>query len=171
MIKHLNRISTLILSLAILGTVFPASASEKKSDDNKNIAVHDEIETKVDEEGNVVLELTLDNNCGFEDNNGNVQFYNVAGEQVKSSWVNSNGKWYYFDELGMMVKGWKNISGKWYYFLDDGSKTTEWLEKNNKWYYLGQDGAMKESQWIKIGGKWYYFDENGVMDSNAVKDN
>ena len=156
MIKHLNKVATIILSLAIIGTVFPASASEKKYEDIENSVVHEE-------NGDIVLELTLDNNFGFTDINGNTQFYDVTGKQAKSSWINSNGKWYYFDESGNMVKNWREISGNWYYFSDDGSKATGWLEVNKKWYYLGEDGIMRKSQNVTINNICYYFDDNGVM--------
>lgn len=161
MIKHFNKIATIILSLAVIGTVFPANASEKGCNNIETNVVHDE-------DGYAVLELTSDNNFGFKKVNDNIQFYDVTGKQVKSSWINSDGKWYYFDESGNMVKGWKCISDNWYYFSEDGSRTTGWLEKNNKWYYLGEDGIMKKSQNLTISGVCYYFDSNGIM-VNSIK--
>lgn len=154
MIKKFKK-TAIILSLAVIGTVFPASASEKSNNVEMNVVQ--------DEDGCAVLELNSDNDFGFKNINNNIQFYDASGKQAKQSWVNINGKWYYFDELGSMVKGWKQILGEWYYFSEDGSRITGWLEKNNKWYYLGGDGIMKKSQSLVINGSLYYFDENGVM--------
>ena len=157
MIRKFNK-AAIILSLAVIGTVFPASASEKSNNIEMNVVQ--------DEDGCAVLELTSDNNFGFKNVDNSIQFYDITGKQAKSSWVNSNGKWYYFDELGSMVRGWKQISGNWYYLSEDGSRTTGWLEKNNKWYYLGEDGIMKKSQTLTINGITYYFDDNGIMTNN-----
>lgn len=159
MIKRLNKIIITILSLAIIGTVFPASASEKVKNDFENSVVHDE-------NGDAVLELTSDNSLGFKKIDGSIKFYGVTGEEVKSSWINNSGKWYYFDELGNAVVNWKQILGKWYYFASDYSMSTGWLKKDGKWYYLGEDGVMRKSQSIDINNICYSFDENGVMIDN-----
>lgn len=170
MINSFNKLITLILSLAIIGTVFPASASEKRYDDIQSNIVDDENKTEIDEDSDIILELTSDNNFGFTNSNGKTQFYDATGNLVKSSWINSDGKWYYFDELGTMIIGWKNISNNWYYFLEDGSRATGWIKKNSEWYYLGEDGIMKTSSWANIKGSWYHFNNDGIMDKNTVID-
>ena len=168
MINYFNKFTTLILSLAIIGTVFPASASTKRYEDIQSSIVHDEIE--FNENGDIILELNSDNNFGFTNSNGKTQFYDVTGNQVKSSWINSDGKWYYFDESGTMIIGWKKISDNWYYFLNDGARAKGWVKNNNEWYYLGEDGIMKSSSWVNIKGSWYHFNDDGTMDKNTVID-
>ena len=170
MMNYFNKLTTLILSLVIIGTVFPVSASEKKYDDVQNSIIDEENFTETDEDGDIILELTSDNNFGFVSNDGKVQFYDITGKEAKSSWINNDGKWYYFDETGTMMIGWKNISNNWYYFLDNGSRATGWIKKNNEWYYLGEDGIMKTSAWVNIKGSWYHFNDDGTMDKNTVID-
>lgn len=163
-----NKATSLILSLAIISVVLPVNATEKSNYQTKDEIMNNEFQ--LDEQGDAILELVADSNSGFVRNNGKTEFYNVSGQQVKSSLVNIGGKWYYFNSNGVMVTGWENISGKWYYFLDNGSKATGWLMYKNNWYYLGKDGIMKTLQWINIDGKWYYFNEKGIMEKDTVID-
>lgn len=71
-----------------------------------------------------------------------------TGEPIRDSWyLDSDGKWYWFNAAGIMV------SNTWYKYKGD-------------WYYLGEDGAMvKGLRYVE--GKFYYMDQNGKM---ATKD-
>ena len=85
---------------------------------------------------------------GWQDNtDGSRSFYlGNTGEPVRNSWyLDTDGKWYWFDGAGMMVHDtWKTGS--------DG-----------KWYYLKSDGAMAKDQWIIWKGELYRVREDGAM--------
>ena len=112
-----------------------------------------------------------------------------SGARAENRWCKVSGKWYYFDEDGVMCtywmelggkwyyfspssgamsEGWKYIDGYWYYFIPgSGAQAFRWRQIDGKWYYFdpgdeGEDGAMTTG-WKKINGKNYYFTENGVM--------
>lgn len=84
-------------------------------------------------------------------------------------------KWYYFSpKSGKLKKDrWVRIEGKYYYFDEDGvMQTKRWLEDYT--YYVGKEGFRATKRWIdgrylnkkgvacsglrKIDGKYYYFD-------------
>lgn len=66
-------------------------------------------------------------------------------------WVQINGGWQYYDDLGQMLKS------QW--FFD---------KSYQKWYYLGSDGMMIANGWILTGGKYYYLGSDGAMVTNAT---
>jgi len=87
----------------------------------------------------------------------------------KSSWLNENNKWYYFDNNGRMVKGIYKVGADTYIFDDSGVMLTGWKEISGKWYYLSSSGVMQKG-WIKVSKVWYYFDESsGVMATGLFK--
>lgn len=79
----------------------------------------------------------------------------------KNSWVQENGKWYYYQNGGKKT-GWIQVGGIWYYLKPSGEMVTGWLKYGNVWYYLKPSGAM-QTGWLKYGAYWYHFDANGVM--------
>lgn len=71
----------------------------------------------------------------------------------QTGWVKNNGKWYYYDTDGKMVKAdWIKYANQWYYLGDDGVMLTGWQEINGKKYYLYADGHMASSEWVD--GYW-----------------
>ncbi len=49
--------------------------------------------------------LKLESSSGFHD--GEVWYYfNTDGKRVEEIWKKINGKWYYFDDEGVMLTGW-----------------------------------------------------------------
>ncbi len=148
--KSFGKLSALILALGLTSSVFPAAALEKDTYEVKSNTEYNVTKTEFDEDGSMILELNSDSNMGFVKNGDKTQFYDVTGHLVKSSWINIEGKWYYFDEQGLMITG--------------------WLIKENEWYYFGNDGIMKDSQWVNIEGKWYYFNDSGIMEVNTTID-
>lgn len=87
---------------------------------------------------------------GWEKGSDGWHFYlGNTGEPVRNSWyMDTNGKWYWFDGAGIMI-------------------TSKWYKYNGDWYYLGEDGAMVKG--LKyIDGKFYYLDENGRMATKEV---
>jgi hypothetical protein len=80
-------------------------------------------------------------------------------EQINSWLKTDDGKWYHFDENGIMRTGWyQDTDQKWYYLETDGSMASGWKEINGKWYYMETDGSMA-SGWKEIKGKWYYLNK------------
>ena len=79
-----------------------------------------------------------------------------------SSWMQLDGRWYYFDANGYCVmNGWAQINGCWYYFNASGHCVmNEWVQTSGKWYYCGSDGAMLTSQmidgryYVNVNGEW-----------------
>lgn len=75
-------------------------------------------------------------------------------------WVEEDGKWYFYDANGMMVKSdWEKYKGAWYYLGEDGAMLTGWHAIDNKEYYLYPDGHMASGEWID----GYFLDMNGAQ--------
>lgn len=87
---------------------------------------------------------------GWQEEEGYWRFYlGDTGECVRNTWyLDSDGRWYWFDGAGHMV------SNTWYQYKGD-------------WYYLGADGAMVKGRQT-INGKWYILDEDGAMITEPV---
>ena len=77
---------------------------------------------------------------------------------MKTGWVLTDGKWYYFNSQGAMQVGWVKINGQWYYFNSNGEMMTGWIEYKGKDYLLYSNGQMAHD--TEIYG--YKFDSNGV---------
>ena len=93
--------------------------------------------------------------------------FNESGEltvetpEVKSGWVQSGNKWYYYDN-NQKVTGYQTIEGKKYYFDANGVMQTGWFKVNNEDYYASTSGEIK-AQWVGSGNNWYYVDTDGKM--------
>ena len=87
--------------------------------------------------------------------------YYLNGERVIGM-KKISGKWYYFNENGIMKTGWVSYNDKWYYFKTDGSRHTGVLKTGGRTYYFGRDGVMKTG-FLTIAEKTYYFGTNGAM--------
>lgn len=112
-----------------------------------------------------------------------------AGKAATDSWQQIDGKYYCFDDDGLMYTGWHFDDEYVYYLGEDGSRRTGWVcleygeddepEEGDigtaesagddaKWFYFQSSGKMvkaeEEGYVLKnIDGSKYYFDENGVM--------
>ena len=87
----------------------------------------------------------------------------------KYGWVQSNGKWYYYDKLGNLKTGWIKYKDQWYYLKSNGEMATGWVKVDNKWYYLKSSGEMATG-WILYYNQWYYLTESGAMATNTTID-
>ena len=73
-----------------------------------------------------------------------------SGEPVRNAWyLDSDGKWYWFDGAGIM------IANKWYKY-------------NGDWYYLGTNGAMYTSRLVESSEKIYAVDADGKMITEPI---
>ena len=107
--------------------------------------------------------------------NGTWSFYDATGAQMKASWVNLGGTWYYLKADGAMATGWLLEGGNWY-FLNPvsngylGAMKTGWIQDNGTWYYLNASGAMKTGWFQDTNGTWYFLKSNGAMAANEYID-
>ena len=86
-------------------------------------------------------------------------------------WKLIEGKWYNFNNDGIMNTGWINDNEKWYHMSDSGVMDTGWLKDNNdKWYHLSEDGEMNIG-WISENENWYYMNSSGVMETGELEIN
>lgn len=99
--------------------------------------------------------------------NENNSWKYVENNNYATGWNKYSGKWYYFNNSGIMQTGWVHDSGKWYYLSNSGDMKTGWVEDNGSWYYLSDSGAM-QTGWIKYKGTWYYLNSHGIMQTGAV---
>jgi len=83
---------------------------------------------------------------GWQQEGDNWKYYNGnTGFPICNDWLrDTDGKWYWFDGAGNMIKN-------------------TWYQYNQAWYYLGPDGAMCTSQLVANSGKIYAVDADGKM--------
>ena len=101
--------------------------------------------------------------------NGRWWYKHANGSYTTKAWEKIDGVWYYFDDEGWMQTGWVKDNGTWYYLSESGAMQTGWVKDNGVWYYLNQSGAM-QTGWVKDNGTWYYLDGSGAMQTGWVKD-
>ena len=125
-----------------------------------NFNPYNGIQTKgelVDSNGRVISE---DNYNTYETPS---KFYDKnSGALVKGQYFSHDGKWYYADAQGNILKGSQTIDGVHVYFDDDGVQAKDTVL--NGYYYDKDSGAGKElphDQFIKIGNDLYYLSSNG----------
>ncbi|MGG0516193.1 S-layer protein [Bacillus pseudomycoides] len=80
----------------------------------------------------------------------------------KTSWVQENGKWYYYQKNGNRVTGAQTIDDKQYYFGSDGAMQTGWVNFGGTKKYYSPSGVMQVGIQY-IDGKMYYFNEGGQL--------
>lgn len=87
---------------------------------------------------------------GWQQEGDNWKYYNGdTGLPVCNDWVQVDGKWYWFDGAGNMIKN-------------------TWYQHKGAWYYLGPDGAMCTSQLVENSGKIYAVDADGKMVTGEI---
>ena len=127
-------------------------------------------------------ELT-NGNYGYDLANEKIRFSESA-YQTADKWTKNGGKWYgykdgkalsglvldegklyYLDGNGMMLKGWQEIDGEWYYFNSD--MKYGWKRISGKWYYFDpKTGGMLKDTVKMIDGKYYVFSKTGALAIN-----
>lgn len=87
---------------------------------------------------------------------------------AEAGWVNQPGGWLYQDENGDAVKNnWREIDGKWYHFDEVGMMNTGWFEDGANWYYFEEDGSMAVNCLKELDGQSYVFDKDGIWRENG----
>ena len=136
---------------------------------------------------------TWDNSPGWKtaELNGEVEYhYYDQNRNEVTGWKQIDGKWYYFNDDGVLKNGWvgnyyldpangsamatgwvQEVYEDWYYLNEDGTMKTGWLEDGGNWYYLKDSGAMASDEWVTSGSNSYYLTESGTMASGWAEDN
>lgn len=149
-------------------------------------------------DGSMAVNTTVNTALGTYtvDSNGNIVPSSSSGTAAipgitshTSSWVEQDGKYYYYDYQGNLAKGWLRIkdntyymdpttgerrsgrlklNGKYYYFHpSSGLMAKGWTKIGKKTFYFKTDGSAV-SGWKKISGKYYYFNKKGKMYTNRL---
>lgn len=127
---------------------------------------------------------------GLQTINGNTQYFDQDGYQVKGEWItdadgnkryfddgsgnmavnrfanDSNGDWYYLGADGIALTGAQTINGKSYYFDQDGKQVKGKIITNNDgklYYYLADSGELAHDIFATDSqNNWYYFGSDGI---------
>ena len=70
--------------------------------------------------------------------------------------LQTDGRTYYLDENGAMVRGWREVDGEWYYFHEDGGMNLGELVLDNGVYGFSKGGALESAQWVENSGGGAY---------------
>ena len=102
------------------------------------------------------------------------------GKFAKKTWAKIDGRWYFFNKKGFVLRGLRKIDGEYFLFRKNGGagKTGRMLtgrqSVDGKICYFrtsgkpGVKGARLSSEWQSIDGKTYYFNENGEINTSVV---
>lgn len=94
----------------------------------------------------------------------------TKAETPKNKFVKKNGKLYFYDANGKIVKGWyTNKSGVKYYFGTDGAVRSGWLKLKGEYYYFSDHGKMMTNCFVKNGKSTYYLTEKGIKAKGRYK--
>ena len=77
----------------------------------------------------------------FIERAGKNYFMYLDGVFARNTWLNTKGKWYYFDNSSEMLRGWWTINGLTYYFNSDGSMATGTTVIDGVTHYFDAIGA------------------------------
>ena len=132
-----------------------------------NFNPYNGIQTKgelVDSNGRVISEEnynTYEAPSKFYDKN--------SGALVKGQYFSHDGKWYYADAQGNILKGSQTIDGVHVYFDDYGVQAKGIIADG---YFYDKDSGVRQDvprdQFVKVGDKLYYFDSKGQKGNKTI---
>ena len=132
-----------------------------------NFNSYNGIQTKgefVDSNGRVISEKnynTYEAPSKFYDKN--------SGALVKGQYFSHDGKWYYADVEGNILKGSQTIDGVHVYFDDYGVQAKGIIADG---YFYDKDSGVRQDvprdQFVKVGDKLYYFDSKGQKGNKTI---
>lgn len=95
---------------------------------------------------------------------------NISKAVPRNQFVKKNGRLYYYDGNGKIVKGWfTSKSGTKYYFGKDGVIRAGWIKINGEYYCFNNRGKMMTSCFLKNGKSTYYVNEQGIKVKGRYK--
>lgn len=107
----------------------------------------------------------------WELKNGKWYYYNSTGSMVKDETLYLGNAWYTFDSEGIMLTnylGYSYYSDNFYYYSASGARinaSNEWKLIDGKWYYFNSDSSISWG-WINVNGTQYYTDVIYNIDKN-----
>ena len=85
----------------------------------------------------------ISNTCGGYSFYKDAKLLRITRYRYNNIPADSNGKYYYIGNDGIMKTGWQQIDGQWYYMDQTGVMQTGWFKsEDGKWYFLYPNGAM-----------------------------
>ena len=106
---------------------------------------------------------------------GTLWSYLEKGKSVKNAWRQVDGKWYHFDNTGIMQTGWITVDGKQYFLDNSGAMAAGWLQQDGNWYFLNWNQQSRYGEMLTglqtIGGKLYDLGTDGVRKTGWVTEN
>ena len=110
---------------------------------------------------------------GWKKDGNDWMYADTSGWYAKSRWQKIEGKWYYFDQKGHMMRDvyQQGIDGKIWYVGKNGtwdgkSSLIGWQHSGKGWWFglYGED--YLKNTWKMINGYWYYFKADGFAARN-----
>lgn len=127
--------------------------------------------------------LPIAANAEWKEKDGNKYYLDDEDGTYVTGWMQESGKWYYFNDSGVMQKNTTVISygkeykigadGAWSDGEDDAGSSSYksdglWTYNKGKWYYKKNGESSYFKGWLNEGSKWYYLDKDGVMQQNTT---
>jgi glucan-binding YG repeat protein len=115
------------------------------------------------------LDLYENTVYGLTGGGGAWMYFESNGAAVRDGWKSIDGKWYYFNALGVMNAGNDILASEGYVLGSkaDGSLQLGWQKIGSEWYYYDANGGRYENRWLSYNGAWYYLGTGGVMYADA----
>jgi len=86
---------------------------------------------------------------------GKKQTKAIARKIVKNKWVKVNGKKYYLNKKGNVVKGWQKIR-----ISNKKKAKVKWCYFDNKGVFRKSISKYTKKKWVTVAGKKFYFNSN-----------
>ncbi|CAI2693490.1 Glucosyltransferase-SI [Apilactobacillus kunkeei] len=103
--------------------------------------------------------------------NGKKEYFNNgSGNLVKNSFFSYNNNWYYANKKGYVVKGHQTINGKKYFFYNNGvqAKNTVIVNKNKTLSYYAKSNAQLVTKSFKYKGKKITIKKGAIYAPNKL---
>lgn len=113
------------------------------------------------------IPVHAENGSHWEQDTVGWSYFNGSSYQ-RSSWIELDGYWYYFDDNAYMDYSeyrdgcWLNSDGTW----DTNYSGGHWASNDIGWWYTDASGWYPTSQWLWIDGSCYFFKADGYIAIN-----